>query len=148
MRGHCTIDSFLHRIAKNTGAVLLFEHRHRNFAFAKALHLDLGLRFFEFGEHFCVKLGCGDGDLIAALQTFVEGLGDLHVGVLLKSNYVSLRPPEGRPDKSLAVLGGRPPSCKSNPPDVAPAPHKRKRHPKAAPKSMDHHASPRGVTLT
>ena len=96
---HSRINSFLHRFAQNLRTELFFKHRHRHFAFAETLHFDFRLRFNKFSVYFFVELSCGDSDLIAALQTFVEGLGDLHVGVLYYTYRLSVivRPPAGSP---------------------------------------------------
>ena len=59
-------------------AKLLFQQRHRHFAFAEALHLDLGLSLGQLLVDLVVKLRCFDGDGIAALEAFIECFGHLH----------------------------------------------------------------------
>ena len=80
MLGHCAIDGFLHGFAQETLAKLLFQKRHRDFALAEALHLDFRLSFNELFVHLGVEIGSRHGDGIGALEAFVEGFGDLHVG--------------------------------------------------------------------
>ena len=79
MVAHRLVDGFLHGIAQNALAELLFQQRHRHLALAEALHFDFGLGLFQLGIHLRRKIGGGQGELIAALQPFVLGFLDLHV---------------------------------------------------------------------
>ena len=85
MRFHRSVDGVLHRITHQARAELLAQHGHRNLALAEALHLDLGLRLDQLFLDLCVKLGRRHRDGVGALQTFVQGFGDLHRLVLLSS---------------------------------------------------------------
>jgi len=78
MRLHRAVDSILHRLAQKAFPELLLEQLHRHLALAEALHLDIGLGLGQFLVDLGVKLVGGDGDLVAALEAFVQGLGDLH----------------------------------------------------------------------
>ena len=82
---HRAVDGLLHRFAQNTLAELLFQQRHRHFAFAEALHFNVWLCFSQFFVDLRVQLICGQRDGIAALQAFIQGLGDLHCIVLLST---------------------------------------------------------------
>ena len=79
---HRAINGILHRIAHQARSMLFFQHRHRDFAFAKALHFDLWLRFGQFLHHFGVKLCRRQSDGIGALQAFVQGFRNQHILVL------------------------------------------------------------------
>ena len=79
MLGDRAINSFLHGLAQNPWAELLFQHSHRDFAFAKALHFNGRLGFDQFLVHLRVKFGGGKADGIASFQAFVQGLVDLHL---------------------------------------------------------------------
>jgi hypothetical protein len=46
---HRAVDGFLHRVAQEAGAELLFQDRQRHLALAEALDLDLGLRLDQLG---------------------------------------------------------------------------------------------------
>jgi hypothetical protein len=59
---------------------LLFQDRQRHLALAEALDLDLGLRLDQLFLDLRVQLGRRHGDGVAALEAFVQGLGDLHGG--------------------------------------------------------------------
>ncbi len=79
MIAHGAVDGVLHRIAEKTRAELLFQHGERHLALAEALHLDVGLRLDELFLDLGVQFGSGHRDGVRALQTFLLGLGDLHV---------------------------------------------------------------------
>ena len=75
---HRAVDGFLHGFAQDALAELLFQQRHRDFPLTEALHFHFGLRLGQLFVHFGVQLACGQRDLVAALEAFVQGLGDLH----------------------------------------------------------------------
>ena len=75
---HRAVDGFLHRFAHNALAELLAHHCHRNFAFAKALHFNVRLGFFQLFFNFYVHFGRSDRDRVTALKAFVQGLFNLH----------------------------------------------------------------------
>ena len=79
MFGHRAVNAFLHDFAHDARAELLFQQRHRDLAFAKALHFNFGLRLDQLFVHFGFDFGRGDRDGVAAFQTFVQRLVDLHV---------------------------------------------------------------------
>ena len=84
---HRAVDGFLHRVAQKTGAELLFQDRQRDLALAEALDLDVGLRFQKLFLDFRVQLSRRHRDGVAALQAFVQGLGDLHGGYVLPRSF-------------------------------------------------------------
>ena len=78
MLGNRAVDGFLHRLAQKTLAELLFQQRQWHLALAKPLHLDIGLGFGQFFVDLGVQFIGADGDRVSALQTLVQGFGDLH----------------------------------------------------------------------
>ena len=99
---HRAVYAFLHDFAQQALAKLLFQQRHGHLALAKALHFHIGLRLGQLFIDLVVQLcGC-DGDGIAALQTFVQRLGDLHVSTF----HNGLGRPPGRP-RNLRLTSGR-----------------------------------------
>ena len=83
MAFHRRIDGFLHRIAHDALTELLFQDGHRDFALAKALDLNVGLRLDQLFVDLGVQFSRRHRDGVAALQSVFKGLGDLHSFVLL-----------------------------------------------------------------
>ena len=105
---HRAVNALLHRLAHDALAILLFEQRHRHFAFAEAFHFDVGLRFFEFLIHFHIKLCSCQFDGIGALEAFVQCLCDLHFVILcitaLRHGRVLTHPLNLRPSMGGATM--------------------------------------------